>query len=67
MGDKLEFFGDVLRIFLVFCLFYYYICHIHACRAVLRVHDIGINHCNICFGNGIVAVIQLHVWISCNW
>jgi len=30
MGDNLEFFGDVLGIFLVFCLFYYYIIHIHA-------------------------------------
>jgi len=30
MGDKLEFFGDVLGLFLVFCLFYYYIGHIYA-------------------------------------
>jgi len=29
MGDNLEFFGKVLGIFLVFCLFYYYIIHIH--------------------------------------
>jgi len=26
----LEFFGEVLGLFLVFCLFDYYICHIHA-------------------------------------
>ena len=43
MGDNLEFFGEVLGLFLVFCLFYYYISHIHAWRAVLRVHDVGIN------------------------
>ena len=30
MGDNLEFFGEVLGLFLVFCLFYYYIIHIHA-------------------------------------
>jgi len=30
MGDNLEFFGEVLGPFLVFCLFYYYIIHIHA-------------------------------------
>jgi hypothetical protein len=29
-GDNLEFFGEVLSLFLVFCLFYYYIIHIHA-------------------------------------
>jgi len=29
MGDNLEFFGDVLGLFLVFCLFYYFIGHIH--------------------------------------
>jgi len=43
MGDNLEFFGEVLGLFLVFCLFYYYIIHIHAWRAVLRVHNVGIN------------------------
>jgi hypothetical protein len=30
MGDNLEFFGEVLDLFLVCCLFYYYIFHIHA-------------------------------------
>jgi len=30
MGDNLEFFSEVLGLFLVFCLFYYYIIHIHA-------------------------------------
>jgi len=30
MGDNLEFFGEVLGLFLVFRLFYYYIIHIHA-------------------------------------
>ena len=30
MGDNLEFFGEVLGLFLVFCLFYYYIGYIHA-------------------------------------
>jgi hypothetical protein len=29
IGDNLEFFGEVLGLFLVFCLFYYYIIHIH--------------------------------------
>jgi hypothetical protein len=43
MGDNLEFFGEVLGLFLVFCLFCYYIIHIHAGRAVLRVHDVGID------------------------
>ena len=44
MGDNLEFFGEVLGLFLGFCLFYYYIIQIHARRSVLRVHDVGINH-----------------------
>jgi len=43
MGDNLQFFGQVLCLFLVFYLFYYYIIHIHARRAVLRVHNVGIN------------------------
>jgi len=30
MGDTFEFFGEVLRLFLVFCIFHYYIIHIHA-------------------------------------
>jgi hypothetical protein len=30
MGDNLQCFGEVLGLFLVFCLFYYYIIHIHA-------------------------------------
>ena len=29
-GNNLEFFGEVLGLFLVFCLFYCYIIHIHA-------------------------------------
>jgi len=29
MGDNLEFFGEVLGLFLVFCLSYYYIIDIH--------------------------------------
>ena len=43
MSENLEFFGEVLGLFLVFCLFSDYIIHIHACRAVLRVQDVGIN------------------------
>jgi len=49
MGDNLEFFGEVLGLFLVFCLFYYYIIHIHAGRAVFRVQDAGINHWDVYF------------------
>jgi len=30
MGDNWEFFGEVLGLFLLFCLFYYYIGQIHA-------------------------------------
>jgi len=30
IGDNLEFFGEVLGLFLVFCLFYYHMGHIHA-------------------------------------
>jgi len=30
MVDNLEFFGEILGLFLVFCLFYNYIIHIHA-------------------------------------
>ena len=30
MGDTLEFFSEVLGLFLVCCLFYYYIIHNHA-------------------------------------
>jgi hypothetical protein len=29
-GDNLEFFGEGLGLFVVFCLFYYYIMHIDA-------------------------------------
>jgi len=43
MGNNLEFFGKVFGLFLVFCLFYYYIIHIHTCRAVLRFDNVGIN------------------------
>jgi len=39
----LEFFGEVLGLFLVYCLFYYYIDHIDTQRVLLRVHDVGIN------------------------
>jgi len=49
MGDNLEFFGEVLGLFLVFWLFYYYIIHINAWRAVLRVHDVGINRWDMYF------------------
>jgi len=41
MGNNLEYYGVVLSLFLVFCLFYYYISHIHAWRAVMRVPDVG--------------------------
>ena len=44
MGHNLEFLVEVFCLFLVYCLFYYYIGHIHACRAVLGVHDVGIDH-----------------------
>jgi hypothetical protein len=43
MGENSEFFGEVFGLFLVFCLFHYYINHIHAWRAVLRVHNVEIN------------------------
>jgi len=43
IGDNFEVFGEVLGPDLVFCLFYYFIGHIHAWRAVLEVYDIGIN------------------------
>ena len=29
MGDNLKFFGEVMGLFLMFCLFYYYISHMH--------------------------------------
>jgi len=48
-GDNLDLFGEVLGHFLVFCVFYYYIIHIHAWKAVFRVHDVGINRWDICF------------------
>jgi len=48
MGDNLEYFAEVLGLFLVFCLSYYYICHIHAWRAVLRVYNVGINRWDGC-------------------
>jgi len=66
MGDNLECFGEVLGLFLVFCLFYYDIGHIHAWRAVPRVPDVKNNHWDTCFGKGIVAAIQLCKWLSCN-
>jgi len=43
MGDNSEFFDVVLGLCLVFWLFHHCIIHIHAWRAVLRVHDVGIN------------------------
>jgi hypothetical protein len=43
MGDCMEFFGEVLGLCLVISLFCYYIIDNHACRDVLRVHDVGIN------------------------
>jgi putative effector of murein hydrolase LrgA (UPF0299 family) len=43
IGDNLEICGEVLALVLVFCVFYYYIIHIHALRAVLRVHDVATN------------------------
>jgi len=46
MGDNLEFFGEVLGLFLVFNLFYYYTIHIHAWRAMLRVHNVAIYPCD---------------------
>jgi len=49
MGDNLEIFAEVLGPFFMFCLFNYYIGHIHAWRVVLRVHDVGINHWDSCF------------------
>ena len=49
MSDNLDFFGEVLGLILVFCLFHYYIIHIHAWRAVLRVHDVVINRWDVYF------------------
>jgi hypothetical protein len=43
MGDNLQFFGEVLGLCLVFCVFYYYISQIHAWKALLTVNDVGIN------------------------
>ena len=43
MGDNLEFFGEVSGLFLLFCLFYYYIGDILARRAVLTFHNVRIN------------------------
>jgi hypothetical protein len=43
MGDIMEFFGEVLGLCLGISLFCYYIIDNHACRDVLRVHDVGIN------------------------
>lgn len=37
IGDNLELFSEVLGHFLVVGLYYYYIVHIHASRAVLRL------------------------------
>jgi len=48
MSDNLQFFGEVFSLFLVFCLFYYHIGHVHAWWAVLGVHDIGIKHWDVC-------------------
>jgi hypothetical protein len=43
MGDNLDFFGELLGFCLMLCVFYYYIIHILAWRAVLRVFDRGMN------------------------
>jgi hypothetical protein len=43
MGDNLEFFGEVLGRFLVFCLLYYYFVQIDAQHAEWRIHNIGMN------------------------
>jgi len=48
MGDNLEFFGEVLGIFMEFYLFYYYIGHIHEWRSILSVHTVEINGCDAC-------------------
>jgi len=42
-------FGQVLGLCFVFCILNYYIGHIHQWRAVLTVHDVGINHRVECF------------------
>jgi len=49
MGDNLDFFGEVLGLFLVVCLFYYYIIHIFAGRALMWCHDVGINRGDLYF------------------
>jgi hypothetical protein len=42
MGDNLQFFRHVLGLFLVIGWFYYFIIHIPAWRAVVKVHKVGI-------------------------
>jgi hypothetical protein len=49
MGDNFVFFSEVLGLFLMFCLYFYYIIQIQAWRAVLRVHNVGIKHWDVCF------------------
>jgi len=49
MNDNLEYFIEVLGLFLVFYLLYNDICHIQARRAVLRVHVVGIHRWDVCF------------------
>jgi len=49
MGNNLEFFSEVLGLFLVFCLFYNNIIHLHAGRDVLRVHNVGNNRWEVYF------------------
>jgi hypothetical protein len=43
MGDNWEFLDEDLGVFLVCCPVYYYMIHIHAGRAELRVYNVGIN------------------------
>jgi hypothetical protein len=70
MGDNWEFFSESLGLFLVFSLFYYYIIHIQTWRAVLRVHDVGIDHWHMYFRDGhsgcdrtlCLAILWLIVW-----
>jgi hypothetical protein len=44
MGNNLNLFGEVLGLFLGFCLDYYNVIHIHARTAGLNVDNVEINH-----------------------
>lgn len=48
IGDNLDSFREIFSLFLGFCLFIYYIGHIDACRAVLKVHCVGFNLWDTC-------------------